>query len=81
MGVDLGNIILVLWNLTLFLFFYSIEINIKRSACNRKSKKIPEILIKKSLCKFNFSIFRQKPLHVPGVSTAHHEEVNLVEVL
>ena len=30
---------------------------------------------------FIFSIFRQKPLHIPGVSTANNEEVKIMEGL
>jgi len=29
--------------------------------------------------KFIFSIFRQTPLHVSSVSTAHHQEVHLMD--
>jgi hypothetical protein len=47
---------------------------------NKKPLSALTLLFKKNQldAQFFFSIFRQKPLHVSGVSTAHHQEVRRI---
>ena len=60
-GVNLGNMILVLLNLTLLLFFYSIEMNIQGSACNRKSfKKSMKYSLKNKLMQMHLQYVSSK---------------------